>query len=90
VPHVLRMDGVLDYEPALLERIEGGELIVPGSPEEIEIRACAVHAVEKIREELASLGRHVTSVDLDYALWNCGQGDEYKARPRHRCRCVFY
>jgi hypothetical protein len=90
VPHVLRMDGVLDYDPALLERIEHQELIAPGNSEEIEIRACAVHAVERIREELASLGKSVTSMALDSLLWNRGQGAAYKARPRHRCRCVFY
>jgi hypothetical protein len=90
VPHVLRMDGVLDYDADLLERIERQELIVSGSAEEIEIRACAVHAVERIREELVASGKSVTSVELDYLLWNCGQGMAYKARPRHRCRCVFY
>ncbi|MDA1313210.1 MAG: queuosine salvage family protein [Acidobacteria bacterium] len=90
VPHVLRMDAVLDYDVPLLERIERQDLIAPGSSEEIEIRACAVHAVERIREELATLGKSVTSVELDYLLWNRGQGAAYKAQPRHRCRCVFY
>ena len=90
VPHVLRLDGVLDYDPGLLERIECQELIAPGSSEEIEIRACAVHAGERIREELAGLGKTLTSMELDYLLWNRGQGAAYKAQPRHRCRCVFY
>jgi hypothetical protein len=27
---------------------------------------------------------------LDYLLWNRGQQPEYKARPRHRTRTVFY
>ena len=46
VPHVLRLDGVLWFDPELVARIERGELIEHGSPEEVEIRACAVHAVE--------------------------------------------
>jgi len=27
---------------------------------------------------------------LDNWLWNRGQEPQYKARPRHRCRCVYY
>ena len=90
VPHVLRMDGVLEYDAGLVERIEREELMAPGSAEEVEIRACGVHAVERIRGELEKQGKKVSSVELDYLLWNRGQGAGYKARPRHRCRCVFY
>src|SRR5439155_24299803 len=46
VPHVLRVDGILRYDPELLERINREELIAAGSREEQEIRACALHAVE--------------------------------------------
>jgi len=46
VPHVLRLDGVLWFEPELVARIDRGELIEHGSEEEVEIRACALHAVE--------------------------------------------
>ena len=86
VPHVLRVDGVLRYEPGLLERINREELIPAGSPEEQEIRACALHAVELIRDRVEP----VTSMQLDYVLWNRGQQPAYKAQPRHRTRTVFY
>jgi len=87
VPHVLRVDGILDYDPGLLDRIEREELIAAGSIEEREIRACAVHAVELIA---AALQHKVTSMQLDYLLWNRGQRPMYKAQPRHRTRTVFY
>jgi hypothetical protein len=87
VPHVLRLDGILSFEPDLVERIEREELIPRGSPQEREIRACALHAVELIA---AALERRVTPMQLDYVLWNRGQGPSYKARPRHRTRTVFY
>ena len=90
VPHVLRMDGVLIYEKPLLDRIAAGRLIPAGSPEEIEIRASAVHAVELIKKEIRKTGRFITSPDLDNFLWNRGQQPRYKAVPRHRTRCVFY
>jgi hypothetical protein len=86
VPHVLRVDGVLEYETGLLERINREELIQPGSTEEREIRACALHAVELMRRHLDG----VTAMQLDYVLWNRGQQPAYKAQPRHRARTVFY
>ena len=46
VPHVLRIDGVLAFDDALVARIDRGELLAHDAPEEVEIRACAVHAVE--------------------------------------------
>ena len=86
VPHVLRLDGVLELEPALVERIEGEQLLEHGSPEEVEIRACALHAVElmtAVREDLRAPA-------IDYLLWNRGQEPRYKAVPRHRARTTAY
>jgi putative queuosine salvage protein len=85
VPHVLRLDGVLDYSPDLAERIERDVPIEHGSPEEVEIRACALHAVELLSHATATPAR-----TLDYVLWNRGQEPSYKARPRHRSPCTAY
>ena len=86
VPHVLRMDGILRYGPELLTRIERGELLGHGSPEEVEIRACAVHAVELLAAELPS----VPASDIDQTLWNRGQRPRYRESPRHRTHCTAY
>jgi hypothetical protein len=91
VPHVLRIDGVLEYTPELAAWIDREELIPAGSEEEIEIRACAVHAVELMREALVAQGKKVTSMGLDYVLWNRGQEKHYKTiKPRHRTRTIYY
>lgn len=90
VPHVLRVDGILHYEESLAARIDSETLIPAGSAEEIEIRACAVHAVELLVEELHRIGHAVTAKGMDYLLWNRGQQPSYKTRPRHRTRTVFY
>jgi hypothetical protein len=90
VPHVLRVDGVLSYEDDLAARIDAEQRIPAGSPQEVEIRACAVHAVERIAAALRGAGHAVTSRGLDYLLWNRGQAPHYKARPRHRTRTVYY
>jgi hypothetical protein len=90
VPHVLRLDGVLRFAPELVARIEAEELLPSGAPEEVEIRACAVDAVEQIAALLSARGPAVAARDLDEWLWRRGGGARYKARPRHRTRCSYY
>jgi hypothetical protein len=86
VPHVLRLDGVLELAPELVARIEAEELLEHDSPEEIEIRACALHAVELL---VAAHGSASATV-VDNVLWHRGGEPRYKARPRHRARCTQY
>ncbi len=90
VPHVLRLDGVLWFDPDLVARIAQGQLIEHGSPEEVEIRACAVHAVELLVAAGEFDPAHPTAAQIDEILWNRGQQPEYKAVPRHRSRSTAY
>ena len=90
VPHVLRREGVLVYDAELASRIDAGELLLAGSSEEVEIRAGAVHAVERSVARLREAGVDTTAHQLDYVLWNRGQLPEMKAHPRHRTRTPFY
>ena len=85
VPHVLRMAGVLVYDRALAARIDGGDLLRPGSPEEVELRAGGVHAVE-----LLAGATGMAPAAIDHQLWQRGQDPDIKAVPRHRCRCSWY
>ena len=84
VPHVLRCEGVLVYDPLLAAHIDGGKLL-PAGPWEREIRGCAVHACATLAPRLG-----MTERELDQVLWNRGQAPEHKARPRHRYRTVYY
>jgi Potential Queuosine, Q, salvage protein family len=86
VPHVLRIDGILIFDPELVERIDRGALIEHGSSEEVEIRACALHAVELI----VAARPGSCAADVDQLLWQRGQEPRYKASPRHRSRCTAY
>jgi hypothetical protein len=85
VPHVLRMAGVLSYDEGLAAHIRAGTLLAPGSPEEVEIRACGVHAVELLSQQTS-----LPAAALDHQLWQRGQDPAIKAVPRHRCRCPWY
>ena len=91
VPHVLKMRGVLVVDPALDRRIERAELLRSGERGEVELRAVAVHAVERIVARLHEGGHAgATPAAIDHRLWQLGQDPAVKARPRHRCRCTFY
>jgi len=86
IPHVLRVDGILAYDERLAAAVDSGQLLEHGSEPEVEIRACAVEAVERmtrVRPELSAQ-------ELDHLLWNRGGGSPYKSRPRHRARCTAY
>jgi putative queuosine salvage protein len=87
VPHVLRVDGVIRLDPALEATIEAGELLVHGSPEEVELRAAAVHAVELLA---ATTGGRLCPAEVDGLLWHRGGDERYKSIPRPRCRNTAY
>jgi hypothetical protein len=87
VPHVLRLDGVLELDDGLVARIDAGELIEHDAPEEVEIRAGALHAVELL---VAAHPEPTTATALDNRLWHRGGGPRYKAHPRHRARTTAY
>ncbi len=90
VPHVLHVDSILIYPEKLCAQIEAGQLLAAGSTPEIEIRACALHAVELIKAALSASGMTINAMALDFLLWNRGQQPKYKSIPRHRTRTVFY
>lgn len=87
VPHVLRADGVLHYSPQLAARIDAGEMIAAGSPEETELRCAAIHTVELLR---ASLGGTHTSVNLDHMLWHRGYLPGFTTLKPHRTSSTWY
>jgi putative queuosine salvage protein len=85
LPHVLRLDGVLRYDPELAAAVDGGRLLAAGSPMEVEIRGCAVHACELLAHRLG-----VPPRTLDNWLWNRGNRTPSDLRRPHLTRTVFY
>ena len=81
VPHVLRLDGALEFDPRLEARIERSELIAPGSAEEVEIRACGVEAVELLRRSLSERGVEAPAMQLDAWLWTRGGAGALQGAP---------
>jgi hypothetical protein len=89
VPQILRSEGLLEYAPDLAARIDAREPLAPESPEEVEIRAATVWAVELLRRALAARGVTARAFEIDWYLWTLAQGRGGMA-PYHRTRTVFY
>ncbi len=90
LPQILRRFGVLRYAEALARAVDSRTEIPAGSDEEIEIRAATIVAVEQMREALNARGVAVTSVQIDWALWEAAQGAPPDGKPYHRTRTVYY
>ena len=89
LPQALRHLGALEYTEHLARKVDDWVELDPGSPEEVEIRAATVVAVEELRDRLAAESRELTAVEVDWMLWDYSQG-LFPVRPHHRVRTVFY
>ena len=90
LPQLLRHFGVLEYHPALAERIDREELLEPGSEEEVQIRAATVWACELLRQTISAAAYEpLTAADIDAQLWLLSQ-DTPNMRPYHRVRTFYY
>jgi len=90
LPQVLRHVGILQYSPSMEHKVGQGIFLEAGSPEEIEIRANTIWAVELIRQELTQMGKKLRAFEIDWILWNLGQQKEFKAKPYHKAVTTFY
>jgi hypothetical protein len=90
LPQILRAWGILRYAPSLARRVDAQIELAAGSPEEIEIRAATLWAVEFLRDALARRRRKLWSIHLDWILWQASQTRATGIKPYHRVRTVFY
>lgn len=70
---------------------DGNHLLESGHPFEVEIRAAAIVAVDRIKERLSE--PNVNSVVIDFYLWDYrrenSEAIEHKI-PFHRVRSIYY
>ena len=90
LPQVLRHLGILRYARSLAQKVDQRIFLEAGSPEEVEIRANTIWAVELIRKELVLLGKARRAFEVDSILWNMSQDPAIKTRPHHRTVTIFY
>jgi len=90
LPQVLRHLGILQYSPSMEHKVDNGIFLEPGSPEEIEIRANTIWAVQLMRQELTEMGKGLRAFEIDWILWNLGQESQFKIKPYHKTVTTFY
>ncbi|XP_027075212.1 uncharacterized protein [Coffea arabica] len=89
VPAVLQQLGVLRYSSSLASNVDNQSEIGSGTEEEVELRACSVYAVEKMRELISKkCGKQVLSVELDLWLWSVGT--RCPSLQHHRTLSIYY
>jgi len=96
VPQLLRAAGVLVYAPALAARVDAREELPAQGADEVAVRAATVVAVERARALIAAAAAGeprllaLTSVELDWLLWDEGEARKDEIAPHHRTRTIFY
>jgi len=66
-------------------------VLAPGSEEEVEIRACSIHATDKLCQALRE--RHqvqLHSLQMDWWLWEQEERMREEHPPHHRTLTIFY
>lgn len=90
IPQVLRELGILEYSDKLKKIIDNEKTLEHDSNMEIEIRANMLYAIELIKEELNKNGISMNSIEIDNALWLLSKKDDWKSKPHHLTRTIYY
>ncbi|BES93227.1 Protein of unknown function (DUF2419) [Nesidiocoris tenuis] len=100
VPQVLVALGILEYSEGLMNALKKNQLLKPGCEYEIEIRGCAIRAVDLIvqalRKYMAEGDRNYhpecNDMAIDYHLWWYRRAHEEKLEsiPFHKVRTIYY
>lgn len=90
LPQILRKQGVLEYADELAQRIDQKVEISHGSPEEVEIRAYTIWAVELITREVRKTAPHIIPIEVSDHLWLATQQKYPDDKPYHRTRTTTY
>ncbi|HTK04667.1 MAG TPA: queuosine salvage family protein [Candidatus Eisenbacteria bacterium] len=90
LPQLFHADGIFAYAPALDASVRGLKELVEGSEEEVEIRACTIDAVERLKGMLAARGRNLSAREIDWLLWNESIIPGRLSVPHHRTITTSY
>ncbi len=89
IPQSLRHLEIIRYSDALATAIEREDEIEKDSPEEIEIRAASIQAVDRMAKATDKAGKRTPAWQIDWYLWGLSHDAAVKAN-HHRTRTVYY
>lgn len=90
LPQMLRKRGILEYVDDLAQRIDQKNEIPHGSPEEVEIRAHTIWAVELITRIVRETVPESIPMEVSDQLWLATQQKYPDDKPYHRSRTTAY
>lgn len=90
IPQVLRHLGILEYSNELANLVDTKQEIKHDSEMEIEIRANMLCVIELIKKRLQKKGINLNSVQIDNALWLLSKNKEFKDKPHHLTKTIYY
>lgn len=90
IPQVLRQLGILEYSNDLATLVDEEKELEHDSEMEIEIRANMLYAIELIKIKLKQNGINMNSVQIDNALWLFSKNKEFKEKPHHLTKTIYY
>lgn len=90
LPQVLQRIGILSYSNDLQEKILSKTCITHNSPEEVEIRANTIMAIEMIKQELKIHGKNISSGTISNHVWLMGKDRSINILPHHRTITTAY
>jgi len=90
LPLVLRRLGIFEYSTYLANKIDNKIMIEKDSPEEIEIRANTIWAVELLKQKIKVKIPNADSIHINDHLWILGQNKLKNDKPYHLTRTTAY
>ncbi|XP_030753726.1 queuosine salvage protein-like [Sitophilus oryzae] len=96
IPQTLLWYGVFEYNNELLKKLESNAVLKNGDREELEIRACSIHAVELLKDYANKRleTKKINSILIDHFLWDFRRKHvteiDEKGLPFHKVLCIYY
>lgn len=90
IPQVLRHLEILEYNEELTQIVDSKQQLKHDSEMEIEVRANMLYALELIKNKLHQKGIEINSTQIDNTLWLLSKNKEFKAKPYHLTKTIYY
>lgn len=96
IPQTLLFFGVFEYSEDLKKKLQENKILENGEDDEVEIRACSIHAVELLKEYANKklTDKKINAILIDHFLWDYRREHNKeileKKLPFHKTFSVFY
>ncbi|XP_044266966.1 queuosine salvage protein [Tribolium madens] len=96
IPQTLLYFGVFEYSEDLKKKLQDNKILENGEEDEVEIRACSIHAVELLKEHANKklTDKKINAILIDHFLWDFRREHNKeiveKKLPFHKTFSIYY